>query len=107
MRENDPATKGKKNDPMMPVAWTKTTGLADGITRRVFTTTMGAATDLSNPAFRKLLVNAAYWCLEMENEISADADVELVGDYEPTPFGFGKHKRGIKPVELMMPALKP
>lgn len=34
---------GKKNDPMMPVAWTKTYSIEGGPTGRVFTTTMAAA----------------------------------------------------------------
>src|SRR5262249_32852559 len=46
MKRGDPPVEGKKNDPMMPVAWVKTYTGEQGKKARVFTTTMGAATDL-------------------------------------------------------------
>jgi hypothetical protein len=88
---------GAKNDPMMPVAWTKSYKAENGKTARVFTTTMGAATDLSNQALRRLLVNASYWALGMEDKIPEKADVTLVGDYHPTKFGFNGHVKGVMP----------
>lgn len=101
------AIRGKKvaatpNDPMMPVAWIKTHTGKSGKTARVFTTTMGAAVDLKNEGLRRLLVNAAYWCLGMEDKIPNRANVDLVGTYEPTFFGFGKYKRGLKPSDFGM-----
>ena len=53
--------EGKKNDPMMPVAWVKTFTGESGKPARVFTTTMGAATDLESAGVRRMLVNAVYW----------------------------------------------
>src|SRR2546426_3995576 len=41
MKPSDEPVPGKPNDPMMPVAWTKTYTSARGKTGRVFTTTMG------------------------------------------------------------------
>ena len=55
---------------MMPIAWTKTYQGSGGQTGRVFTTTMGAATDLQSEGLRRLLVNAAYWCVGLEDEDS-------------------------------------
>ena len=46
---------------------------------------------------RRLLVNACYWCLGMEDQIPAKSNVDLVGDYKPTPFGFGTFTKGVKP----------
>jgi type 1 glutamine amidotransferase len=92
MKETDAAVAGKPNDPMMPVAWTKTYRGA-----RVFTTTMGASQDLLNEGVRRMLVNACYWALGMEGRIAANADVRLVGDYRPTAFGFGGFKKGVRP----------
>ncbi len=90
MRPDDgPAVSGAKNEPMMPVAWTKTYQLPGGKRGRAFCTTMGASVDLLNAAVRRLLVNATYWGLGMETEIPKDgAQVELVGKYDPTQFGF-------------------
>ena len=93
--------EGPKNNPMMPVAWTRTFPAGTGKPERVFTTTMGAATDLSAAGTRTMLVNAVYWALGMESSIPAGgADARLVGDYEPTPFGFGGFKRGVRPRDL-------
>ena len=81
----------------MPIAWIKTYTGEKGKKARVFTTTMGAATDFKSEGLRRLLVNACYWCLEMENKIPDRAKVDLVGKYQPSNFGFGKFKKGMKP----------
>lgn len=99
MHPNDPPVKGKKNDPMMPVAWTKTYKVDNGPTGKVFTTTMGAATDLQNESLRRLIVNAAYWCVGMEDKIPAKANVDLVGNYQPTAFGPNTYIKNRKPAD--------
>jgi hypothetical protein len=90
MRPDDgPAVAGAKNEPMMPVAWTKTYQIPGGQRGRAFCTTMGASVDLLNDALRRLLVNATYWCVGMEDKIPAGGTrAELVGKYDPTQFGF-------------------
>jgi type 1 glutamine amidotransferase len=97
MNPTDKAVAGKQNDPMMPVAWTKTyTGA------RIFTTTMGSAQDLLNESFRRLLVNATYWAIHMEDRIADRSSVELVGAYQPLPFKFGGAAKDVKPSDLEM-----
>ena len=81
---------GPRNQPMLPVAWVRTYKGA-----RVFTTTMGAAQDLESAGLRRLLVNACYWTMGLE--VPARADVDLVGEYKPLPFGFGGFAKGLKP----------
>jgi hypothetical protein len=85
----------------MPVAWTRhSTGQA-GKSARVFATTMGAATDLESEGVRRMLVNACYWAVGLEDKIPARSDVDLVGKYHPHPFGFMKEfKYRIRPEEL-------
>lgn len=103
MTPESPVVEGadaKKNEPMMPIAWTKTYSVEGGPTGRVFTTTMGSSTDLASAGLRRLLVNAAYWAVGMENAIPTAANVEIVGPYEPTPFKAGGHKKGVKPADL-------
>ena len=97
MKFGDEPVEGKKNNPMMPVSWTNSHKGENGTTGRVFTTTMGAATDLVVEGSRRMMVNAAYWAVGLEDKISARSKVDLVGKYEPTRFGFGKYKRGIMP----------
>jgi type 1 glutamine amidotransferase len=100
MKPDDAPVEGKKNDPMMPVAWTKTYTTPSGKSARVFTTTMGASQDLASEGLRRLLVNAAFWALAMEDRIPAKANVDLVGEYKPLPFKFGGFQKGVKPADL-------
>ncbi len=83
----------------MPVAWVRTYTGAQGKPARIFTTTMGAATDLETEGTRRLLVNAAYWAVGLEDKITDHTDVALVGDFHPLPFGFRGAKKGVKPEE--------
>ena len=102
MNPNDPPVQGAKNDPMMPMAWTRTYSAPAGQVGRVFMTTMGAATDLESEGLRRMLVNAAYWCVGLEDRIPARTRVEIVGEFDPLPFGFKKFKRGVKPSDHAM-----
>ncbi len=96
---DDPAVENEKNDPMMPLAWKRTYELPDGEAGRAFTTTMGASQDLESEGLRRLLVNAAYWAVELEDAIPEEADVRIVGAYEPTPFGHDAFAEGVMPSE--------
>jgi hypothetical protein len=87
-----------KNNPMMPVAWTKSYQLPGGKSGKSFTTTMGASTDLANEALRRLLVNATYSLLGMT--VPEKADVTIVGEYKPTAFRGNGYKKGVKPADL-------
>jgi len=97
MKPTDKPASGKQNDPMMPLAWIKTYTGAQGKAARVFTTTMGASTDLQNEGLRRLLVNACYWGLGLEDKIPEKSNVDLIGSYEPLPFKFDGFKKGVKP----------
>jgi hypothetical protein len=100
MQPTDPPVEGKVNDPMMPVAWVKSYTGAAGKTARVFTTTMGASQDLQSEGLRRLLVNACYWAMKMDKAIPGKANVDLVGEYRPSPFRFGGFVKGVKPSDL-------
>ncbi|KPK42613.1 MAG: hypothetical protein AMK72_14215 [Planctomycetes bacterium SM23_25] len=102
MKPTDKPVVGRKNDPMMPMAWVRTYRGAKGQTGRVFTTTMGAATDLESEGLRRMLVNATYWCVGLEAKIPAKANVDVVGQYKPLPFGFKKFKKGVKPSDHVL-----
>lgn len=100
MQPDAAPAEGSKNAPMMPVAWLKTYESKCGDTARVFATTMGASQDLASEGLRRLLVNASYWALGMEDQIPAKSEVGLIGDYEPSAFKFGGHRRGVRPADL-------
>jgi hypothetical protein len=87
----------------MPIAWTKTYTGAAGKPARVFTSTIGAANDLLSAGTRRLLVNACYWTIGLEDKIAEKSNVELVGDYQPSNFKFGGFMPGVKPESLALP----
>jgi len=100
MAPTDSAVAGPLNDPMMPIAWTKSYRVESGKTARVFATTMGAADDLESEGFRRLLVNAAYWAVGFEERLPAKANVDYVGEYRPHPLTWRDYVRGVKPEDL-------
>jgi hypothetical protein len=102
MTPNDPAVAGPKNDPLMPLVWLREYKGESGKTSKIVATTAGAAVDLENEGLRRLLVNACYWTLGMEDKAPAKADVAYVGAYNPSFFGFGKGKKGLKPADFKM-----
>jgi len=85
------------NEPMMPVAWTRLVANEAGAANRIVCTTMGAATDLTNEGLRRLVVNGVYWGLGLD--VPARADVTYVDPYEPTMYGFGGCRRGLRPAD--------
>ena len=99
----NPNDKPNTKKELVPVAWIKTYTGDTGKTARVFTTTMGHSFDLNSEGFRRLLVNACYWGMEMEDKIPARSKVDLVGQYDPNKIGMGKHKTGLKPSDHKLP----
>lgn len=83
---------------IMPIAWTRYYKGNYGKVGKVFTTTLGASVDFLDEDLRKLVVNGVYWTLNMAEKVPADgSNVELVGRYNPTMFGFDGFKQGMKP----------
>ncbi len=99
MKPDSPPVTGEKNEPMMPVAWTKSYSVEGGPKGRSFTTTMGAATDMTAEGTRRMLVNACYWAAGLEAKIPEKSKVDIVGSFEPTPFGFNGAKKGLTPAD--------
>jgi type 1 glutamine amidotransferase len=95
-----PASPLSFEKSVMPVAWIKSYKNENGKTSRVFNTTMGASVDLVSEDLRRLLVNACYWATGMEHEIPEKSNVEIVGEYHPTMFGYGKYKKGQSPADF-------
>jgi hypothetical protein len=100
MKPTDPPVTGKQNDPMMPIAWTHTYKAPNGKSARTFTSTLASAQDFENEGLRRLLVNACYWAVGLEARIKPAANVDLVGEYKPSPFKGDGFKKGVKPSDL-------
>jgi hypothetical protein len=95
------------NDPMLPVAWIKSYKIPGGKKGKVFSTTMGAATDMMSEGTRRMLVNAVYWCVGLEKKIPKEGTrVDLVQPYNPTPFLFQSdaywNKKALKPSDFKL-----
>lgn len=85
---------------VMPVAWIKKYNSESGKQAKIFTTTMGASIDLVSEDLRRLIVNACYWSVGLDQQIPERNNVDIVGDYNPTMFGFGKHQRNLDPTSF-------
>ena len=99
MDPKDPPLEGPKNDPMMPIAWSRNYKASEGGKEgRAFCTTMGASSDFTNEGLRRMVVNACFWAAGMDDKIPEKADVEIVGPYEPHMYGFQKEfPKDLKP----------
>jgi len=83
---------------LMPIVWVRDHRWENGNTTRALTTTLGAAGDLASEDLRRLLVNACYWLTGLE--VPARADAACVGEFNPSPFGFGKFIKAVKPSDF-------
>jgi hypothetical protein len=91
--------QGKYNNPMMPIAWTNVFKAPNGKTARTFTTTMGASQDFASEGLRRLLINATYWTLAMEDQLK-EPKVDIVPEFNPTQYRSGGYVKGVKPASL-------
>ena len=102
MTPEHPAVEGTKNNPMLPVAWTRTHTLGEQ-PARVFTTTLGAATDIAYDGTRLLILNGVFWALGLEDSIPQQGvDARTIGAFNPTDFGFGTFVKGTRPEDHAM-----
>jgi hypothetical protein len=58
---------------------------------------MGSAVDFENAGVRRLTINGVYWGLQMEDQIRADRNVDVVGEYRPKKAGFNYEELGVTP----------
>jgi len=82
----DRPNKEDPNNPLMPIAWTKSYQIPNGQAGKVFTSTIGASTDILNDATRRMYVNAIH--VLTDQMIPDNANIDFVGTYDPTPFSF-------------------
>lgn len=100
MKPTDKPVVGPKNHPLMPLIWVRNYTGETGNTSPVLCTTIGAAPDFESEGLRRWFVNACYWALGLADQIPAKGNVDYVGDYHPSYFGFGQFKKGVKPADL-------
>lgn len=96
----DATAAADKNKPPMPSTWTRHYEGKNGQKGRVFHSTQGASQDILDENYRRMLINGVYWINGLENQISAESNVDFVGEYVPTPFKNGAYVMGVKPSDL-------
>jgi len=92
---------GSWEKSLMPIAWTKSYKIESGEKGKVFATTMGSAIDFLSEDLRRLVVNACFWGLEIKPLSGRIINVDIVGTYHPTMFGFGTFKKSKKPKDFV------
>ncbi|WP_075084046.1 PVC-type heme-binding CxxCH protein [Mariniblastus fucicola] len=95
-KDAEPA-EGKKP---CPGVWTRTYKSKSGTEGRVFTTTSGCSEDILDDDFRRMIVNGAIWAVGLEDKITADAEMSLVGPYHPTTFSNLGYRLDVKPQDM-------
>ncbi|MDR0610226.1 MAG: ThuA domain-containing protein [Planctomycetaceae bacterium] len=101
MKPTDKPVENEKNNPKMPILWTKTYQIENGKKGQAAASTIGSGLDFETPDVRRLLINACYWLLQMNDKILPENSVELVGEYKPLNFGFGQFRKGFKTSDIM------
>jgi type 1 glutamine amidotransferase len=94
-----PSDSPNYDKSIMPMIWQRDYQTETGNTANILCSTMGAATDLESEDLRRLLVNFCYWSLGLGDKIPPENNVDYVGEYNPTDFGFDRWKRGVKPAD--------
>ncbi len=82
----------------VPAVWTRKRDV--GEQGRVLACMHGSSLDLLDSDFRRMLVNACFWALNLEEEITPDLNIDFVGPFEPTLFASYAWKRGVLPTDL-------
>ena len=93
----EPGGQANPEKEPLPVAWINHWQTSGGRTARVFQSTMGSGKDFESAGLRRLVVNASYWCLGLEDQISPTSSVDYVGQYKPLASGFDYEKLGVIP----------
>ncbi len=94
MKPGDPPNYDKT---LMPIVWIRDYKWESGAATRAITSTIGASVDMESEDLRRMFVNACYWLNGLE--VPPKANVDYVGGYDPSFFGFGKFKKGLKPAD--------
>ena len=100
LQSMDPAAEVDPKKPANASAWTRTYQAKDGTEHRVFHSTQGASEDFLDESYRRLVINGVLWAVGLENQITADLEIDFVGSYQPNTFTSYGHARNVKPEDL-------
>lgn len=82
----------------VPAVWTRTRDV--GAKARVLACMHGSSLDLLDSDFRRMLINACFWTMNLEERITPELNISFVGTFDPTLFASYAWKRGVIPADL-------
>ena len=94
-----PDSSPDETKPPQASEWTRSYKSASGKEGRVFTSLYGTPEDITNEGYRRMLVNACFWAVGLEDSIQPNLEVSFVGPFKPNTFGNQTHAAGIKPAQ--------
>lgn len=99
-----PSDDLNKDRAVVNAGWTRdsyTAPSGEKKNARTVYTSFGASEDFLDKNARRFLVNACLWAGGLEDKITADLDVNLVGKFDPSPYSSKAFFRvGVKPSDL-------
>ena len=100
----DPSDKIAKDKPLVTSCWCReeyTAPSGEKKKARNVYASYGASEDLLDENTRRLFANATLWAMGMEESIKPDLNVEIVGEFNPSPYTTGSFFfKGVKPADL-------
>jgi len=100
----EPSDDLNKDKPLVNAGWTREKYIAPSGTEqkaRVVYLSFGASEDLKDEDTRRFLSNACLWAGGLEAKITADLNVSIVGEFNPSPYTTGAlYFENVKPADL-------
>ncbi len=100
----EPSDDVNMDKPKVSAGWTRDHYVAPSGEKkdaRVAYFSYGASEDLLDEDTRRCFANACLWALGMEDQITGDLDMSIVGSFVPTPFTTGAlYRDNVRPSEL-------
>jgi hypothetical protein len=91
MSPSDPVNLRKS---LAPIVWLREVEMKPGVRSMILSSTIGAAIDMASEDLRRLFINACYHMTGLE--VPARASAEVVGEFNPSMFGFNTYRKGVK-----------
>jgi hypothetical protein len=97
LRGMKPDDRPNLEKSIMPIIWQRDFKAESGKTANILCSTIGSGPDFECADLRRVVVNFSYWSLGLADDLPENANVDYVGEYKPTYFGFDKAKKGVRP----------
>lgn len=100
----EPSDDVNDGKPAVNAGWTRDFYIAPSGKKqeaRVVYFSFGASEDMKDEDARRFMTNSCLWAAEMEDKITADLNVDIVGGFQPSPYTTGAlYYDGVKPSDL-------